>query len=175
MGSKRRKQSSAFQICTNHTDQFDELFVLLFLFYAYSPVPVSGVILSSGERWREQRKVVEFLRECGLGKHLLAEKIQQEVVEFLKGLESENGTSFNPIHLVHRSIANIICSVVFGKRCEHDDVFSLKCLAALESNIRDVGGDTTILNFMPFLRFLSGDLFHLKRVNRNASLVKSFC
>ena len=133
MGSKRRKQSSAFQICTNHTDQFDELFVLLlFLFYAYSPVPVSGVILSSGERWREQRKVVlEILREFGMGKNLLAEKIQQEVVEFLKGLENENGTSFDPSRLVHLSIANIICSVVFGKRCEHDDVFFLKCMQYL--------------------------------------------
>ena len=141
MGSKRRKQSSAFQICTNHTDQFDELFVLLFLFYAYSPVPVSGVILSSGERWREQRKVVlEILREFGPGKNLLAEKIQQEVVEFMKGLEIESGTSFNPSRLVHRSIANIICSVVFGKRCEHDYVFFSKCMAALESNMRDVWG-----------------------------------
>ena len=133
MGSKRRKQSSAFQICTNHTDQFDELFVLLlFLFYAYSPVPVSGVILSSGERWREQRKVaLEILREFGLGKNLLAEKVQQEVEEFLKGLENENGTSFNPSRLVHLSIANIICSVVFGKRFGHGDVFFLKCMQYL--------------------------------------------
>ena len=74
---------------------------------------------------------LEILREFGLGKNLLAEKIQQEVVEFLKGLENENGATFNPSHLVHLSIANIICSVVFGKRCEHDDVFFLKCMQYL--------------------------------------------
>ena len=118
---------------------------------------------------------LEILREFGLGKNLLAEKVQQEVEEFLKGLENENGTSFNPSRLVHLSIANIICSVVFGKRFEQGDVFFLKCMAALESNMRDVGVDTAILNFMPFLRFLPGDLFHLKRVDRNATLIKSFC
>ena len=118
---------------------------------------------------------LEILREFGLGKNLLAEKVQQEVEEFLKGLENENGTSFNPSRLVHLSIANIICSVVFGKRFEQGDVFFLKCMAALESNMRDVGGDTAILNFMPFLRFLPGDLFHLKRVDRNGTLIKYFC
>ena len=65
----------------------EEKATTMFLLYAYFPVSVSGVILSSGERWREQRKVtLEILREFGLGKNLLAEKIQQEVVEFLKGL-----------------------------------------------------------------------------------------
>lgn len=132
--------------------------------------------MSSGETWKEQRKVaLEIMREFGLGKNILAEKIQLEVVEFLKSLESENGTTFDPHCLVYHSIANIVSSVVTGKRYEHGDPFFWKCMAALESNIRDVGRDTTILNFMPFLRFLPGDLFHMKRVYKNSVVVDSFC
>ena len=119
--------------------------------------------------------VLEILREFGLGKNILAEKIQEEVAEYLRGMESEGGTPFNPSCLTHHSVANVICSVVFGRRFEHGDPFFLKCMAALESNMKDVGGDTTILNFVPILRFLPGDLFHLKRVDRNAVVVDAFC
>ncbi|XP_076439979.1 cytochrome P450 2J5-like [Babylonia areolata] len=135
-----------------------------------------GVALSSGETWKEQRKVaLDILRELGLGKNILAQKIQEEVVEYLKELEEENGQAFDPCRRTHHGIANIICSVVFGQRYEHGDPFFTKCLSALQSNMRDVGGDASILNFMPYLRFLPGDLFHLKRIARNASLLDKFC
>ena len=117
---------------------------------------------------------LKILREFGLGKNILAEKIQLEVMEFLKGLESENGTAFDPHCLIHRSIANIIFSVLFGKRYEHGDPSFLKCIVAVESSMRDAGRDAAILNFLPFLRFLPGDLFHLKRADKNGVVVDSF-
>lgn len=118
---------------------------------------------------------LEILREFGLGKNILAEKIQEEVKEYLKGLETENSAAFNPSHLTHHCIANIICSIVFGRRYDFDDPHFLKCMDKLESNMKDVGGDAAILNFMPYLRFLPGDLFHMKRVDRNAAFIDAFC
>ena len=41
---------------------------------------VPGVVLSSGSVWKEQRKTsLEILRQLGLGKDVLATRVQQEV------------------------------------------------------------------------------------------------
>ena len=41
---------------------------------------VPGVIFSSGSVWKEQRKTsLEILRQLGLGKDVLATRVQQEV------------------------------------------------------------------------------------------------
>jgi hypothetical protein len=37
------------------------------------------------------------------------------------------------------------------------------------------GGESTILNFMPYLRFLPGDPFHTERIKGNTALVRGFC
>ena len=110
-----------------------------------------------------------------MGKNMLAEKIQEEVIEYLKGLEAEGGSTFDPSRLTHHSVANVICSVVFGRRYEVGNPHFWECMARLESNMRDVGGDASILNFLPFLRFLPGDLFRLKRVDTNAAFIDAFC
>ncbi|KAL8612107.1 hypothetical protein ACOMHN_013986 [Nucella lapillus] len=134
-----------------------------------------GVALSSGETWKEHRKVVlDILREMGLGKNILAEKIQQEVVDFLKELEDKNGLSFNPCSTLHHSIANIISSVVWGQHYRHSDPHFQKYITALVDNMRDLGGDTAVLNFLPWLRFLPGDLFGFNRVGKRAQMIRLF-
>lgn len=135
---------------------------------------VAGLVLSSGDVWKEQRKVaLEILRELGLGKNILAEKILAEAALCLKTLESKNGSSFDPHQILHVSVANIICSIVFGKRYSQEDSQFQKYMAALESNMKDLGRDSALLNFFPFLRFLPGDLFHLKRLVKNKELIKN--
>lgn len=122
-----------------------------------------GLVLSHGELWKEQRKIsIEILKELGLGKNVLAEKIQEEIGYFLKAVESENGQTFDPNPVVHLSVANIICSLTFGKRYEHGDSVFLKYLATVEKGMKDIGRSGALLNFFPILRFLPGDLFGMK-------------
>nr|KAG5694761.1 hypothetical protein BaRGS_002714 [Batillaria attramentaria] len=122
-----------------------------------------GLVLSRGELWKEQRKIsLEILRELGVGKNILAEKIQEEVVYFLKAIEAESGLSFDPGTVTHHSVANVICSLTFGQRYDHGDPVFLKYLESVEQGMKDVGQAAAILNFLPFLRYLPGDLFRLK-------------
>nr|KAG5694762.1 hypothetical protein BaRGS_002715 [Batillaria attramentaria] len=135
-----------------------------------------GIILSSGEVWKEHRKVsLEILREMGLGKNVLAEKIREEIVDYIHLIEAENGLPFNPTRMTHHSVANIICSVTFGKRYQHGDPNFSKYLEALENNMQNVGGNAAILNFLPFLRFLPGDFFCFKRITANAKMIDALC
>lgn len=135
-----------------------------------------GVILSSGELWKEQRKVsLEILRELGLGKNILAEKIQEEIMEYIHAIEAESGLPFNPSGVTHLSVANVINSVTFGKRYQHGDQHFSKYMEALASNMKNVGGNAAILNFLPCLRYVPGDIFCFKSITRNAKMIDVLC
>ncbi|XP_025097346.1 cytochrome P450 2B5-like [Pomacea canaliculata] len=80
-----------------------------------------GVVGTSGAHWKEQRKVsLEILREMGLGRNLLAEKIQEEVREYVKAVAALQGAAFDPKTLTYTSVSNNICSIVFGERFEYN-------------------------------------------------------
>ncbi|PVD29097.1 hypothetical protein C0Q70_11694 [Pomacea canaliculata] len=58
-----------------------------------------GVLETSGPIWKAQRKVsLEILRELGMGKNALAEKIQEEVKEYTRVIsESQDLPSYAPV------------------------------------------------------------------------------
>ena len=56
------------------------------------------------------------MRDFGLGKQSLEERIQEEAIALAEYFSSKRGQPFDPHQVVHKVISNIICSVVFGKR-----------------------------------------------------------
>lgn len=81
------------------------------------------------------------MREMGMGKNVLAEKIQQEVNEYVKVIMSLQGKAFNPRELTHVSVSNNICSIVFGQRFEYNDPLFTKYLAILGENFKILSGN----------------------------------
>ncbi|GMR37877.1 hypothetical protein PMAYCL1PPCAC_08072, partial [Pristionchus mayeri] len=78
-----------------------------------------GIIDSSGPDWREQRRfALHTLRDLGLGKQAMQERILGEMTALLDVLESEcNSTvSVSPIKHFEQSVASVINLVVFGYR-----------------------------------------------------------
>lgn len=94
---------------------------------------------------------MEILREMGLGKNILAEKIQQEVSEYIKTIDSLQGQAFDPRNLIHISVSNNICSIVFGKRFEYDDPVFMNYMSSIEENFKLLSGNINPFSMEHFL------------------------
>uniref|UniRef100_A0A671NC66 Cytochrome P450, family 2, subfamily AE, polypeptide 1 n=1 Tax=Sinocyclocheilus anshuiensis TaxID=1608454 RepID=A0A671NC66_9TELE len=81
-----------------------------------------GLIMSSGHMWRQQRRfALATLKYFGVGKKTLENFILQECRFLCDSIQTERGLPFDPQHFVTDAVANIICGLVFGHRCEYDD------------------------------------------------------
>ncbi|XP_053328583.1 cytochrome P450 2B4-like [Spea bombifrons] len=133
-----------------------------------------GIILSNGERWRQLRRFsLATLRDFGMGKRSVEERIQEEARCLGEELQKKNGSPFDPAYLLTLAVSNIICSIVFGERFDYKDEKFLGLLATLKKIfdvIRSSRGQ--LLNAFPnLLRFIPGT--H-QNFYRNLTEVKGF-
>ncbi|XP_042559339.1 cytochrome P450 2F2-like isoform X2 [Clupea harengus] len=84
-----------------------------------------GVVLADyGPKWQEHRRfALTTLRNFGMGKRTMEEKILEETRHICAELEKHAGRSMDPEHLFHYAASDIICSVIFGSRFEYDDPY----------------------------------------------------
>ena len=64
-----------------------------------------------------------------------------------------SGTAFDPHILLGNCVANVICSVVFGKRYDHSDPEFKRLLVILNESVKKVGSGGTSL-FLPIARYI---------------------
>ncbi|XP_035295683.1 cytochrome P450 2J3 isoform X1 [Cricetulus griseus] len=82
----------------------------------------NGLIFSSGQTWKEQRRfTLMTLRNFGLGKKSLEQRIQEEAQHLVDAIGEEGGQPFDPHFNVNNAVSNIICTVTFGERFEYHD------------------------------------------------------
>ncbi|XP_046567705.1 cytochrome P450 2D26-like [Haliotis rubra] len=131
------------------------------------------VVGTSGELWREQRRfALNTLREFGAGRNIMEDKIHEEISQFIEAFEAEQGQGFDCKRLVCNAVSNVICSTVFGKRFEYTDPLFITFLKAMDENVANVGA-VGVLNVLPIVRFLPGDLFKFKVTMQNVEKVES--
>ncbi|XP_005415127.1 PREDICTED: cytochrome P450 2B4-like isoform X2 [Chinchilla lanigera] len=88
-----------------------------------------GVVFANGERWKALRRFsLTTMRDFGMGKRSVEERIQEEAQCMLEELRKSQGGLVDPIFLFHSVTANIICSIVFGKRFDYKDHQFLRLL-----------------------------------------------
>ena len=82
----------------------------------------SGVILSEGKTWVEQRRfALRTLRDFGFGKQGMEELIEEEV-ELFKALILKNGEeSFDFINKLNLPILNALWKLTVGERFDYED------------------------------------------------------
>ncbi|XP_063287229.1 cytochrome P450 2G1-like [Pelobates fuscus] len=82
-----------------------------------------GLIFTSDmNRWRQLRRFsLSALRDFGMGKKSLEEKIQEEAACLVKELQKMEEAFFDPGQCLSKPPCNIIFSIMFGNRQKYDD------------------------------------------------------
>ncbi|NWI62517.1 CP2C8 protein, partial [Todus mexicanus] len=81
-----------------------------------------GIVFSNNKEWLEVRRfALTTLRNFGMGKRTIEERIQEETEYLLEEINKTKGTPFDPTFMLSCAISNVICSIVFGKRYDYKD------------------------------------------------------
>ena len=117
-----------------------------------------GILFARGENFKAQRAAtMVILKAFGMGKNLIERKINEEVNIFVKKLESQNAKPVDFRHLINVSISNIICSMIVGRRFDHDDPHFVKLMDDINCSVSKVP-NAPLITLFPFLRHLPFDI-----------------
>ncbi|KAL7863965.1 hypothetical protein AOLI_G00153850 [Acnodon oligacanthus] len=133
-----------------------------------------GIILADyGHSWRQQRRfALHTLRDFGLGKKTVEERVAEEAHYLIKEMLKQEGKPFNPMNQFTNAVSNIICSIIFGDRFEYNDKWFAKLLERLNENFRLAGSIMAqIFNVVPSIKYLPGP--HQK-IRHNFEALKKF-
>ncbi|NXT19784.1 CP2CK protein, partial [Syrrhaptes paradoxus] len=97
-----------------------------------------GIIFSNNKEWLEVRRfALSTLRNFGMGKRSIEEKIQEESEHLLEEINKTKGAPFDPTFMLSCAVSNVICSTIFGKRYDYKDKRFLGLMKNM-SNIFDM-------------------------------------
>ncbi|XP_061773417.1 cytochrome P450 2F2-like [Nerophis ophidion] len=116
-----------------------------------------GVILADyGLSWKEHRRfALMTLRDFGLGKNSMEERILGEIEFIMKTLETSIGKTLSPQLMFHNASSNIICQVLFGRRYDYDDEFIKVIVQCFTENAKLANGPWAMLyDSFPMIRSL---------------------
>ncbi|KAK1887545.1 Cytochrome P450 2F2, partial [Dissostichus eleginoides] len=116
-----------------------------------------GIILADyGPRWKDHRRfALMTLRNFGLGKNSMEERIHGEIKYITDDLEKSIGKSYSPQLMFHNAASNIICQVLFGQRYEYDEEFIKVIVKCFTDNAKLANGPWAMLyDSFPMIRSL---------------------
>ncbi|XP_061578226.1 cytochrome P450 2F2-like isoform X2 [Cololabis saira] len=116
-----------------------------------------GVVLADyGPRWRELRRfALMTLRNFGLGKTSMEDRIYEELQHTIKTLEKSIGKTLTPQVMFHNAASNIICQVLFDRRYEYDDEIIKVIIQCFNENAKIVNGPWVMMyDSFPIIRNL---------------------
>ncbi|KAL8173100.1 UNVERIFIED_CONTAM: hypothetical protein K2H54_040057 [Gekko kuhli] len=117
-----------------------------------------GISFAHGENWKVMRRfALTTLRDYGMGKRTIEDRIVEECHFLVQKFESYKGKPFETTAIMTAAVSNIIVSILLAKRFEYDDPTFLQLLSLISENLRLSGSPSvTLYNMFPALGFLAG-------------------
>ncbi|XP_070800392.1 cytochrome P450 2G1-like [Pituophis catenifer annectens] len=98
-----------------------------------------GVAFANEERWKQLRRFsLTILRNFGMGKKSIEERIQEEAQFLLEEFQRTQKKPFNPIFLLSCAVSNVICSIIFGDRFDYKDKEFLALMKMMNDSFRQM-------------------------------------
>ncbi|XP_054855799.1 cytochrome P450 2G1-like isoform X2 [Eublepharis macularius] len=133
-----------------------------------------GIAFANGERWKQLRRfTLNTLRNFGMGKRSVEERIQEEAHFLVEEFRKTKGVPFDPTFFLSRSVSNVICSIMFGQRFDYQDKDFLTLLTKINENFVVMSGTWGQLYemFSWIMKYLPGP--H-QQLFRNLSDIRDF-
>ncbi|XP_063282434.1 cytochrome P450 2D14-like [Pelobates fuscus] len=132
-------------------------------FEVFEAIGLSGnskavVMAHYGRAWKEQRRFsLSTMRDFGMGKKSLEERVTEEASYLCSAFKSEQGRPFDPHYIMNIAVSNVICSIIFGDRYEYDDDKYIQMLRHFEDSLK---AESSVLaqvaNAVPWLTYIPG-------------------
>ncbi|XP_075440368.1 cytochrome P450 2K1-like [Ascaphus truei] len=118
-----------------------------------------GVIFSHGDNWKMMRRfTITTLRDFGMGKSSIEQKVIEECAHLIQHFESFKGKPFDNTMIMNAAVANIIVAILLGHRMDYEDPTFLRLLNLTNENVRLLGSPTiSLYNIFPVIGFLPGN------------------
>ncbi|XP_053552705.1 cytochrome P450 2C18-like [Bombina bombina] len=120
----------------------------------------NGVIFANGENWKVMRRfALTTLRDFGMGKRTLEDKINEECDFLAQKLEFFKGKPFENTMIINGAIANIIVSILLGHRFDYEDPKFLRLMSIINENIRVLASPSVMFynTFPSLMHWLPGN------------------
>ncbi|XP_069830121.1 cytochrome P450 2K6-like [Dendropsophus ebraccatus] len=118
-----------------------------------------GLIFSNGHNWRTlKRFTISTLRDFGMGKRTLEDKINEESNRLVETFKSYKGEPFDNKMIMNAAVSNIIVSIILGHRFDYDDPKLQRLLTIITDSARIAGSPMAQLYnaFPSLMRWIPG-------------------
>ncbi|XP_074859932.1 cytochrome P450 2J4-like isoform X2 [Carettochelys insculpta] len=96
-----------------------------------------GIIFSNGHTWKQQRRFgLMALRNMGLGKKAMEQRIQEEAHHLVEHLLSKRGEPLDPSFHIFYSVSNVTVAVLSGHRFSPEDKYFLQLIENFDNLIK---------------------------------------